>query len=244
MAPTKAMMNVHEKMVALGFDLDNEEVDVPFEYEDKIFVVKDFDGQKIFTEFKEPKKKSGKGKKVVVVESDLEEEAYTSDNMDTTSEPEETEPKPKTKSKKAPKNAVSDDGSEPEETEPKPKTKSKKAPKNAVSDDGSEPEETEPKPKTKSKKSKKDAIDKPKVKREPTAYNLFIREKMNELIQTHNEITGRQRFSLAVKMWNAQPDVIAKKAEKEKAVAEKKAAPKAPKPSKAIEAAVSNAVEV
>lgn len=54
--------------------------------------------------------------------------------------------------------------------------------------------------KAKKEKSEKKA-------RPPTAYNVFVKETMLKLQETHNELSGRERFNLAIKMWNDQKKV-------------------------------------
>ena len=49
---------------------------------------------------------------------------------------------------------------------------------------------------------------KEKRTRKPTAYNLFIQEKMNELIRENKYDNGRERFKAAVGMWNTQKKAV------------------------------------
>lgn len=45
---------------------------------------------------------------------------------------------------------------------------------------------------------------KEKKKREPTAYNLFIKSKMAEIKETNPEIKGKELMRAAVEAWNAE----------------------------------------
>jgi hypothetical protein len=41
-----------------------------------------------------------------------------------------------------------------------------------------------------------------KIERAPTAYNMFIKNTCEELIKTHASLTPRERYALAIQMWN------------------------------------------
>jgi hypothetical protein len=43
-----------------------------------------------------------------------------------------------------------------------------------------------------------------KPKRGPSAYNVFVKETLGVLCKTHDHMTSKERFSLAIQMWNEQ----------------------------------------
>ena len=71
------------------------------------------------------------------------------------------------------------------------------------------PEETVEKKKGKAKKTAKnnatakaEAETKPKATKTPTAYNIFIKETCETLTNTRANLTPRERYALAIQMWN------------------------------------------
>lgn len=55
------------------------------------------------------------------------------------------------------------------------------------------------KPDNKTVKEQEDV--KVKKTRKPTAYNIFVKEAVIRLQETHKELTPKERFKLAIKMW-------------------------------------------
>ncbi len=44
----------------------------------------------------------------------------------------------------------------------------------------------------------------PKKKRAPTKYNIFMKERLSTLAISHPHLTGKERFTLSVSLWNEQ----------------------------------------
>lgn len=42
------------------------------------------------------------------------------------------------------------------------------------------------------------------TKRAPSAYNIYVKETLAVLTKTHSHMTSKERFSLAIQMWNDQ----------------------------------------
>jgi hypothetical protein len=45
---------------------------------------------------------------------------------------------------------------------------------------------------------------KPKTDRTPSAYNIFIKETCERLTKTHATITPKERYAMAIRLWNEQ----------------------------------------
>lgn len=52
------------------------------------------------------------------------------------------------------------------------------------------------------KKNKKTKENAEKKKRNPTAYNIFVKETVIKLQESHKDLTPKERFKLAISMWS------------------------------------------
>ena len=70
------------------------------------------------------------------------------------------------------------------------------------------PKKTEEKPKKKKSKKDKDSDEEaePKKKREPTAYNLFVKEKMSIVKEEFPELNRQDLMKKVGEMWKAQKE--------------------------------------
>jgi hypothetical protein len=44
--------------------------------------------------------------------------------------------------------------------------------------------------------------------RAPSAYNIFIKNTCERLVTTHGNLTAKERYALAIRMWNEQKQVV------------------------------------
>jgi hypothetical protein len=47
-----------------------------------------------------------------------------------------------------------------------------------------------------------DKVDNGKKTRKPTAYNIYVKETVIQLQETHKDLSPKERFKLAIKMWS------------------------------------------
>lgn len=59
----------------------------------------------------------------------------------------------------------------------------------------------------KNKKTSSSLKDEPRIKREPTIYNIFIREEMQKLKEQNKDIPYKELMKLAAKKWNDQKPI-------------------------------------
>jgi hypothetical protein len=52
------------------------------------------------------------------------------------------------------------------------------------------------------KKNKKSKDNQEKKTRNPTAYNIFVKQTVVQLTETHKHLTAKERFKLAIAMWS------------------------------------------
>jgi hypothetical protein len=202
-----------DKLMATGHDVNEYDEGDVVEVDGKSYFVKMVGDKKVFEEYveeelkaepyeekvvepevvavaeekpKKERKPRAKKDKVEVVE--LVEEADPMEVVEVAKpeEPVGAEEKPKKERKPRAKKEEGDE-------------KPKRAPKKSKVSDGEDVVEGE-------KKRKKRDPSKPKRIREKTCFNVFVSERMFELKDSHPNITGRERFSEACKLWKALGD--------------------------------------
>jgi hypothetical protein len=214
----KAIKSLNEMLMKRGYDADDLDIDVVVSIDGTNYVVHEGkDGKKFFMEednsqvelekevYDELPKETKEAE-----EKDSEDEVVIEDEDTDKSEAEEVvienplfeqdkaeevvkEVKPKEDKPKKPR-AKKDDGVE---GAVKKQRKTNKKSADEAETSGSSDEDA-----TKKGKGKKRDSSKPKRHREKTCHNVFISEQMFRLQKTMPELTGRQRFTEANKLWS------------------------------------------
>jgi hypothetical protein len=201
--PKTVKLSLTEKLAKKGYTPDNEEEGVVIEIDNKSYIVKMDGEKKIFEEYVDAELVIEKYDEPESGESSAEEE-----EEEKKEESEEDIPIVPVKEKKSPKAKKEKKDGEVKEKKPRKSKKTEEKKEEAeeekaveVDDDGK-------------KKRKRRDPSKPKRHRDPTPYNQFISEKMNELKKLDPPLEevkegdegkvkskGRQFFKMAVEMW-------------------------------------------